>query len=209
MIFDLHNLIEKYKVQIKNVVHVGGHVGTEIELYKNINKDCVVQIFEPTPETYSQLLNVAAKYNDVFPHNVALGDVECMMEMYVDCASKMSNSLLKPKIHTIQYPHIKFNEIVSVPVKTLDSYNLDSSYNFLNIDVQGFEDRVLRGGIKTLKHIQYIIIEVNNQELYETGALYENLNAFLEAQGFKCKELDWAGGTWGDAFYLRVENAEM
>lgn len=206
MIFNLHSLIDKYKIKIDNIIHIGGHVGTEIDLYKNINNECAVQIFEPTPETYKQLLEVASKHDNIYAHNVALGDVECIMELHIDCASKMSNSLLKPKIHIIQYPHIKFEEVINVPVKTLDSYNLDSSYNFLNIDVQGFEDRVLRGGINTLKNIHYIIIEVNNQELYETGVLFNDLNAFLVAQGFECKELDWAGDTWGDAFYLRVEN---
>lgn len=204
MIFNLHGIIEKYNIKLENIIHVGGHVGTEIELYKEINKECCIQIFEPTPESYDQLLKVADKYAKVYPHNVALGDTESIMTMHVDCASKMSNSLLKPKDHIIQYPHITFEEKIEVQVKTLDSYQLDSTYNFLNIDVQGFEDRVLRGGINTLKNIKYIIIEVNNQELYETGALYNELDEFLSLQGFECKEIDWAGGTWGDAFYMRL-----
>jgi hypothetical protein len=61
----------------------------------------------------------------------------------------------------------------------------------------------LKGGIKTLATIDYILTEVNRDELYENCTRIEQLDSFLETLNFQRVETHWEGGTWGDAFYLK------
>jgi hypothetical protein len=71
------------------------------------------------------------------------------------------------------------------------------------MDVQGFELEVLKGGTKTLEHVDYVYCEVNRDEVYENNALVEELDEFLGEYGMKRVETDWAGEIWGDALYIR------
>jgi FkbM family methyltransferase len=89
-----------------------------------------------------------------------------------------------------------------VVVKPLDVLGFDSAlYNTLVMDVQGFEDRVLKGATQTLNQIDYIYTEVNRDEVYENCARVEQLDEYLT--DFTRVETNWGGGTWGDAWYIR------
>jgi hypothetical protein len=59
------------------------------------------------------------------------------------------------------------------------------NYNFLTIDVQGYELEVLKGSRETLKNINYILTEVNRDELYENCARVEQLDEFLGRFNFQ------------------------
>lgn len=204
MVFDFKNLVKNYDIKIDNVIHVGGHHGHEVKLYKDINPSCKVYIFEPHPDTFKILLNNTSCYDDVVCHNVALGSSETTMNLFVERNNNgQSNSLLKPKLHLQQYPSIIFDDKLDVPVKKLDSFNLDGSYNFLSIDVQGYELEVFKGSEKTLKNIKYIISEVNNKELYENCCIIEEVDEYLSQFGFSRMETNWEGHTWGDALYIK------
>ncbi len=204
MIFNFKQIIKTHNLSLNGVIHVGGHHGHEISLYKEINTQCPVEIFEPHPKSFEILMNNVQQYQGINAHNVALGLVESTMTMFVETANGgQSNSLLPPKKHVEQYPHIRFDSTIQVPVKTLDSFNLDKRFNFLSIDVQGFELEVLKGAIKTLTNVDFIICEVNNAELYLGCCMVEEIDSFLHSHGFHRVETDWLGGTWGDALYIK------
>jgi FkbM family methyltransferase len=204
MLFNFLQLQQEYNLKIKDIIHVGGHFGEEVKIYKDGVPDRFIEIFEPHPITFQYLLKTANTFNNINCHNVALGSQEKTMTLYVENANNgQSNSLLKPKVHTQQYPHIIFNETVNVNVKTLDSFNYTSNFNFLNIDVQGFELEVLKGSVTTLQHIECIICEVNNVELYENCCKVGDIDNFLEQFNFKRVKTNWEGTTWGDALYVK------
>jgi FkbM family methyltransferase len=204
MLFNLKNLQQTYNTLVKNIIHVGGHFGNEIVEYKKLWPTCAIEIFEPHPATYEKLLQTTKTYTNVICHNIALGFQKSQMTMYVEQNNEgQSNSLLKPKLHIEQYPHIIFNNKIEVEVNTLDSFNFNESYNFLNIDVQGFELEVLKGSKNTLQHIDYIICEVNNAELYENCCKVHDIDNFLKLYNFSRVETAWTGITWGDAFYIK------
>jgi len=204
MLFNFKNLQQNYNLHVKNIIHVGGHFGNEIAMYKDLWPACFIQIFEPHPETYKKLTLTANTYKDITCHNLALGSQKTQMTMYVEQNNNgQSNSLLKPKLHIEQYPHIVFNNTVEVEVNTLDSFNLNQTYNFLNIDVQGFELEVLKGSKNTLLNIDYIICEVNNTELYENCCKVHEVDEFLRTYNFVRTETVWTGTTWGDALYIK------
>jgi len=78
---------------------------------------------------------------------------------------------------------------------------------FTNIDVQGYELEVFKGGTETLKGIDAIYTEINKAELYEGCALVEDLDAFLKLHGFS-RVGEWCPyepHNWGDALYTRMK----
>ncbi len=223
MVIKLSDLIKLYKLNIKGVLHIGAHYGEEYDTYKEngINK---MMFFEPLPDNYQHLLDTIRKdfpSIEGYPQdlevadkqrklqvkalNIALGNSSGVLPMYVETANQsQSSSLLKPKKHLEQYPHITFNQRIDVNLDKLDNLQVDRVYNMINIDVQGFELEVFKGGKATLaKQIDYIYAEVNRAELYENCPMIEELDTFLGELGFIRVITDWLGETWGDALYIK------
>ena len=89
-------------------------------------------------------------------------------------------------------------------MKRLDSFSEETQgFNFINMDVQGYELEVLKGGSETLKHVDYVYCEVNRDEVYENNAYIEELDEFLSEYEMDRVETDWSGGILGDALYVR------
>lgn len=207
MLLDLENLNKKYNLKIKGVLHIGAHYGQEFSVYEKMNLTDVI-FFEPLPQTFMVLQeNIGNKAKLV---NKALGNDNKKVIMNVESANKgMSSSILKPNIHLLQYPHIKFETTVEVDMVKLDDYILSenlqsSSHNFINIDVQGYELEVFKGAKDTLNRIDYIMTEVNREFVYENNARIEEIDSFLSSYGFERVETTWDGITWGDAFYIKT-----
>lgn len=201
MLLNLEGLIEKYGLKINGVIHIGGHYGEEDSIYNKIGIQKKIYV-EPLKDNFRVLSERVSK-NSIL-HNIALGSEEKEIEMYVETANNgQSSSILKPALHLQQYPSIVFNNREVVKMKKLDSLNISNEYNFINIDVQGYELEVFKGGVETLKNIDFIMSEINRDEVYENCARIEQLVKFLEPYGFKLVEEFWAGGTWGDGFFIK------
>jgi|TARA_R110000851_G_scaffold91075_2_gene198893 FkbM family methyltransferase len=215
MLLNLVKLKEKYDLRIEGVLHIGAHFGQENSVYNEIGVSKKI-FFEPLPHTFDKLVeNINGDGHCV---NVALGNSVGVIEMFVESANEgQSSSILEPIKHKTQYPHIVFNDRVEVNMTTLDDYvkghigGLDgflddkTNYNFINIDVQGYELEVFKGGKKTLESIDYIMTEVNRDEVYKGCPMVEDLDEYLGTYNFKRVETTWDGGTWGDAFYIKTK----
>ena len=107
-----------------------------------------VQAFEPQPEVY-KLLNMNVGKN---VHNIALGmgaGMASMPKVYYSQKGNFGGLGIGTKSIYGSY---------EVPVATLDSFEF-TNVGFIKIDVEGFEEAVLRGGIETItrdKPIMYI-----------------------------------------------------
>ena len=202
MLLNFNQLYEKYNLKIKGVLHIGAHHGEEHKYYVNKNIKNLMY-FEPLVSNF-QILKSNVSEN-VILHNIALGNEEKYVDMYVETVNKgMSSSILKPKDHLTQYPHIVFDSIEKVKMNRLDDIEFNrEEYNFINIDVQGFELEVFKGSEKTLETIDYIISEINKTHLYENGAILDELISFLSKYNFELVETSWDGGTWGDGFFVK------
>jgi len=205
MLLDLEKLKEKYNLDIKGVLHVGAHFGQEFSIYENMGIENVM-FFEPLPHTFEKLReNIHGKNKNAILVNSALGNMIGEIEMNVETANQgQSSSILEPMMHLKQYPHIVFNNKVKVKITKLDSFIEEKfNYNFINIDVQGYELEVFKGGSEFLKHIDYIMTEVNRDEVYKNCPMVGELDDFLKPYGFERVETTWDGMTWGDALYVK------
>lgn len=202
MILDLNYLINKYNLDIKGVVQIGAHFGQELEAYLNYGIRNFV-FFEPHPETFKVLEKTVGNCGTCIP--LALANYIGEADMFCETANQgMSNSLLEPDTHLSQYPHIQFNNKIKVNVSKLDEFLIFApNHNFLNIDTQGTELEILKGGPQFLNYVDYIMVEVNRDEVYKGCAKVEEIDSFLSNFGFKRVETNWLGVSWGDAFYVK------
>jgi FkbM family methyltransferase len=205
MIFDFTTLQNKYNLNIDGIIHIGGHHGQEYDLYKPLNVPLL--FFEPLTSNFNILQNKINGDNNATAFQCALGNENKLVNMNVETANQgQSSSILKPKKHLEQYPHIQFDFTEEVSMFRLDDINIDASlYNFMNVDVQGYELEVFKGAFGILKNIKYIISEVNRDEVYENCPHVNELDEYLSQFNFKRVETNWAGGSWGDAFYIKTK----
>lgn len=204
MLLNFNSLIRQYKVNITGVIHVGGHIGDELHEYKNNGIENII-IFEPQQHCFQKLsertkeVGLPAKLV-----NLALGNISGRVQMTSD-PTGLCGSILKPKLHLELSPDVIFSETLDVEISKLDDEIPENhTYNFLNMDTQGYELEVLKGGAKTLEKIDYVYTEVNQAEVYENNAMIHELDEFLLKYGIERIATGWHGSqTWGDAFYIR------
>jgi FkbM family methyltransferase len=202
MLLNLENLIKKHSLEIKGVLHIGAHFGEENSVYEKIGIENRI-FFEPLESNFEILKkNVSEKYQLV---KKALGNENKKITMYVEKANQgQSSSILEPHIHLKQYPHIIFEDREEVEMIKLDEFEFDiKKYNFINIDVQGYELEVFKGGKKVLESIDYIMCEINRDEVYKNCTKIDDLKNFLSGFGFELVEETWDGYTWGDGFFIK------
>jgi len=54
----------------------------------------------------------------------------------------------------------------------------------VKIDVQGFEDRVIRGGTEAIRHAQWLLLELSVVPLYDHAPSFDELYRLVSSVGF-------------------------
>jgi FkbM family methyltransferase len=191
-------------MNIKGVVHIGAHYGEEIQEYVD-NGIQKITVFEPLSKNFEVLAERLQDVNaDIRGYQVALGSKKGTATMYLSSNEAQSSSILKPKEHLEHHPDVSFDGTEEVEVSVLDDYDLENA-NFINMDVQGYELEVLKGGKKTLKNVDYVYCEVNRGEMYENNAMIDDIDEYLGEYGFERVETYWPETwyKWGDALYIK------
>jgi FkbM family methyltransferase len=167
-------------ITIKGVIQVGANVGQECDVFKSNTKNIIC--FEPIPNVYEVL---KTNNSDIITHQIALGDKNEVCKMYVASNNGESSSILKPLNHLKHYSTIKFDNEINIEVKRFDSLDVDmSNYNILVSDTQGYEIKVLAGFGANLNHIDSVVIEYINSDLYENDSTLSDITKFLTPFGF-------------------------
>lgn len=114
---------------------------------------------------------------DLFP--VGLADVDEELSLYLTKKSHCS-SLLKP----IKDGDSRYDIVGTVPVtcRRLDGFNLVA--DLVKIDVQGAEQKVISGGLETIKQAVVLECELFVSEAYEGQTRLDTLVRLLESVGF-------------------------
>jgi FkbM family methyltransferase len=203
MILEFEDLVKKYNMNVSGVIHIGAHYGEEVSNYVNLGIDDIV-LFEPLKENFEVLKNNVSELNaNITGYCVALGNKNQNVNMFLSSNNLESSSVLKPKIHLNLHPEVVFSGEELVEMKRLDDF-LFENYNFINLDVQGYEMEVLKGAEKTLKNIDYLYCEVNRNEVYEGNAYIGEIDNYLSNYNMRRVETSWwYDGPWGDALYIK------
>jgi FkbM family methyltransferase len=191
---------------MKGVIQIGAHYAQEYEDFKKQGALHYI-FFEPLKEPYKVMCERLPKDANILTFNIALGNEKKFVVMNTEQVNfGMSSSILKPTGHLKQFPHITFDSKAIVEMDKLDNIKYDRSlYDFICLDVQGYELEVLKGAAKSLEHIKEILIDVH-AGLYENGATIEEIDSLLVSLGFVGGSYDWYGREWGTITYKKLEN---
>ena len=186
-----HSLLGLRSVPIKTIIDVGANQGQFAEWIIDEFPEAKLYCFEPLPNPYEKLEAWSKLQNNrVMPLNWAIGDEEGQVSMFYHTEHSTSSSLL-PSTELIGelYPFTKEQQEVKVDLLTLDHAVEKINEPFegdilIKLDVQGFEDRVIRGGTKIFQQAKICIIEVSLESLYEGQANFKELSFMLYDLGF-------------------------
>jgi FkbM family methyltransferase len=210
--FNLNEILKKYNILPKGIIHIGGHLGEEYDLYKSLNLQNKTIWIEANPEQIDQLKK---NVNNDIVINEAVSDKEELVNFYITKNSKAgkknkeSSSLKELDYHLIAHPSVSVNKIIKVKTKKMiniiGEYDIDmTQYNFLNIDTQGSELDIFKSFGNEINNIDYIYSEVNVKSLYKDIGLLPEIDDYLKEKGFKRVEKKIHNKVgWGQAFYIR------
>jgi len=174
---------------IRTVVDVGANTGQFAREYLALFPRARVMSYEPLASAFEGLSQWAATEPRVTAFNVAVGDAEGKLQMYEHVHQNVSSSLLPVTQTSIDiWPAQAEQRRVDVRVATLDELLRGAPLDrevLVKLDVQGYEDRVIRGAGQTLRQATAAIVEVNLDTLYEGQARFTDIVAGLDAAGLQ------------------------
>lgn len=201
MLISLHELVKKYNINFKGILHVGAHECEELNDYEvYISRDKILWV-EAIPEKVSIS---KSKYPGINIENAIVSDV--IEEVTFNISNNgQSSSILDFGLHSQYHPQVHyittFNGTTSLLKDILPKYNIQ--YNFLNFDIQGVELKALKGMEEYLHNVDYLYTEVNSDYVYKNCALVTELDEYLKEFGLVRIETKWTDCKWGDAFYIK------
>jgi FkbM family methyltransferase len=203
MLIDFRELFPKYGIKPNGVLHVGANVGEEAPVYDELGIKSVCWV-EANHDIYLKLVNNIEKYPGQIAFCFAAGDEEGESELNVSNNGSQSSSILELGTHLIAHPDVHYTHKMQVVMRRLDHLFDPHPYDFLNMDIQGYELKALKGMGQMLHQFKWAYLEVNREELYKGCALVEDIDFYLSSFGFRRVETKWVGNTgWGDALYIK------
>ena len=194
------------KNKIKGIIHIGAHELEEYSSYLKKNIDNVIWI-EANPEKYSHIEKKIRKNKNMILGKFAAGsEIE---KLFLNISNNgQSSSILPLGTHKLSYPNIFYTSRVKVNVFPFDYWAIDHKidnelYNFINIDIQGYELEALKGMKEQLFFADYIYLEVNFREVYKNCSKIKDLDKFLCNYNFKRVGTYKTNKGWGDAIYVK------
>jgi len=172
---------------IKTVIDIGAHTGEFSSAIRAILPSVRVYAFEPLPECFAKLSARYKKDEAYHAFQTALGAQDGIVEFQRSSFSKSSSMLPMANLHHAVFPWSADSSPVEIQLGTLDGYagEMDlRSKVLMKIDVQGYEDRVLKGSVQVLKRVEYVLVEVSFRSLYEGQAGFGDVYDFLVESGF-------------------------
>ena|SRR3990167_3839836 len=158
------------------VFDVGARTDDE---YLKLKPDIELHAFEPNPDFFKELEEKMGKMSNVYLNNYGLGDVEGMFKYQNGCQAFIGGEA------NIENGEREF------PIKTLDWY-VDkmgiTKIDFLKIDTEGYDFKVLKGGYHAVKMCRYIQYEYWNDRLQFHDILQDNFDmTYIEDRNVFCK----------------------
>ncbi len=208
------------------IFDIGCCEGEDTIRYSRLFPNSKIYSFELLPANQELSKNNFSKYK---VHNaelidVALSDKEETCDFFVSSGApenktygedwnygNKSSSLLAPAQHLEVTPWIKFDNVIKVQTTTLKKFTSKKNIptiDFIHMDVQGAELKVLKGAEDFIKNIKAIWLEVADIELYKNQPLRNDIQNFMEQNSFYPAKTVLSGNA-GDQLYLNTRFFKM
>lgn len=191
----------------------GGYAETILQAHF---PDAIIHSFEPLPVAFAALEQVAARSGGrIIAHNFGLGERAETLTLHSTVDLLPASSLLAvTETNNLVFPATKRTEDLKVEIRVLDDVAPTlvppiADDFLIKIDVQGFEDRVIRGGRQTLMRARVAIIEIQVVDLYSGQPSFRDIFLEMDGLGFafvgvldQYAETD-SGVLYFDALFMR------
>jgi len=178
---DIHNFLSSNEITIKqiiselnqddNFVNIGANIGKYVILASNKIKNGRIIALEPNPETFTILEgNCKANNLEIECINVAAYDTDGTSRLYIGKWGSRAYSLERSN-----------SKFINIKTKTMDSLisELDlKKIDWMLIDVEGAESKVLNGIKSGETLIKNILIEIHSDEYHILVTKYLQENDF-------------------------------
>lgn len=198
------------------IFDVGSNVGDMTRKFREMFPFASIHCFEPTPVAFQKLKWRLKQDEAVILNNVAVAETDGEMRFFVNEDFNKVNSLLQRNRTQSKYYRYDVQQHIDVKTISLDRYCSEKgvgNINLLKLDIQGGEVSALKGASNLLQHqaIDIILSEILFVELYEGGAVFYELSAFLAQYGYTVYHLydlhraENGQITWGDAIFVSLQ----
>lgn len=154
---NVYEQLKRFAIPKSTVIDVGGHMGTHtLPLSRFVGYEGVVHVFEPQAKLFSELL-INMHINDcsnIHFYRKALGNKRQAAEMSPFNAANEGNAWIDSGGDKVQ-------------MEKLDDLNV-TNVSLIKIDVEGYEDKVIEGAIKTItEQNPVLIVEIWNDAQFQ------------------------------------------
>lgn len=205
MLISVGELVDKFGIKPKAVLHVGGHLGEEHHDMNLHGWGANGVYWVESQEKLCDQMRSKFEGTNNRVINATVWSENGIKKTFHENVNSQSSSLYDLGTHKESYPD--FVEIRSreVTTSTLDSLtSIPEGIEFINLDIQGAELEALKGASRILRGVNWIYTEINRKHVYESCPLVNEIDEFLKTQGFKRVATRWSfGEDWGDALYSR------
>jgi FkbM family methyltransferase len=161
------------------ILDCGANLGMASLYFKWLYPAARVVAFEPDPDTFQLLAkNIGSNGLDIRAHNCALWDKDDDLDFFID--EREPGSLLMSA-----YESRTNGKCIRVPARRLSSF-IEEQVDFLKIDVEGSEQRILKELVDSGKiaSIRQMVVEYHHRIAHHKSSLAEFLG-LLEQAGFE------------------------
>ncbi len=186
------------------IIDCGANIGLSVIYFKKLFPDCRIVTFEPDPVVFNALkYNVGLfGYKEVELHKKAIWDAQTVLRFMAE--GSVSGRLTKPGDADTE-------RVIEVNTARLKDY-LQGEVDFLKMDIEGAETRVIRDCSDQLRNVKNMFIEYHSHAtepqtldeilhvLRDTGFRYQIKEAFVAKHPFVTREPH----SWGNDLQLDI-----
>jgi len=201
-------------LKIDTIFDVGSNNGDYSLLFNQIYPGAKIFAFEPNPYLTKIAIKKIKEFQNVKIIQKAVGNLNSSTTLNIDQNSSLTTSLAIANKNSTTYKIKKFlygnelKKLTTIKIIKLDSFiKNNNSPDFVKIDVEGFEEEVLKGLTNNLKNIKLIMIEFHFDKLYKKYST-RSIHRLLMKNNFKLvKSVKFPILKWEDRFYINTKLA--
>jgi len=171
----------------KSIIDIGANEGQFSDKIRILFPESQIYAFEPLPAVFEKLQKNFVNDQKFKAFNLGLGDQTESLEFWENEYSPSSSFLSLADSHRDNFQDAIQLKKVDVRLEILDRVFGNEPLELpllVKIDVQGFEDKVIRGGVDTIKKASLIICELSFVELYKGQPVFKELFRQFDELGF-------------------------
>lgn len=195
------------------IFDIGSHKGKIVKLMDDLYDNSLIYCFEPN-KLMNPILKKIGKNIKVF--NYAIGDKTDQRKLLINKID-LTNTLSQINKNSL---YLKIKNLIANKSENIDNYKKVKvislknfcktkkikSIDFLKIDVEGYEYKVLLGAKDILKNVKFIMIEIQNNDMYRNYSK-NRIEKFLKKNNFKLvKSFNFPFMFFKDCIYKKIKN---